>query len=97
MYKARLTWSLLLAVLFCAVAVSAQLSEESPTGVYLVWLDDTPMVRYGGELPGLEATSPRARGERKFNSRSAAAVARRISAILPRLVSRKFLWKPLSW
>ncbi|REJ76847.1 MAG: hypothetical protein DWQ30_16260 [Acidobacteria bacterium] len=52
-------------------------AQPSPTGVYLVWFGEPGLVHYEGGVDGLEATSPRARGERRFDARAAASVAYR--------------------
>ncbi len=45
--------------------------------VYLIRLREAPLAAYRGEIPGLEATNPGARGENKLDARSAASQAYR--------------------
>ncbi len=51
----------------------AVLSQEPQ--VYIVQLADTPVANYRGGIPGLAATHPATRGERKFNANSPASLA----------------------
>lgn len=70
-------------VLFCLIAFAAPLAAAAPPGkqsagavkrsgraTYIVQLAEPPLARYRGGVPGLPATNPRSRGERKLDSRS---------------------------
>ena len=43
--------------------------------LYLVFFEEEPLATYRGDLPGLEATSPQARGEAKLDAKSPASRA----------------------
>jgi uncharacterized repeat protein (TIGR01451 family) len=47
------------------------------SGIYLIRLRQPPLASYRGEIPGLEATNPGARGENKLNANSPASLAYR--------------------
>jgi subtilisin family serine protease len=49
-----------------------QAPSVEPT-IYLIRLADAPLAAYGGELAGLDATSPKVTGERKLDVNSAAS------------------------
>ena len=64
--------------------------DDSPTGahsntvweidqpeIYLIRLQGAPLAAYRGGLPGLEATNPGVRGERKLDANSPASIAYR--------------------
>ena len=76
-------WCRRLGVLFCLIAFAAPLAATAPPGkrsagavkrsgraAYIVQLVEPPLARYRGGVPGLQATNPRSRGERKLDSRS---------------------------
>lgn len=75
-------------------------SSPAAPEVYIVVLADPPLAAYAGELPGLAATSPRARDEPRLDTESPAAQAyhahlhtrqddalARVSAVLERAVA----------
>jgi subtilisin family serine protease len=76
-------WCRGLGVIFCLLASVAPASSAPPAGkqragavkrsgraAYIVQLAEPPLARYRGGVPGLPATNPRSRGERKLDSQS---------------------------
>ena len=45
------------------------------THVYIVVLEDTPLASYRGDIPGLTATNPQARGQNKLDAKAPESVA----------------------
>jgi subtilisin family serine protease len=50
-------------------------TTESPTGLWIVQLDEAPVATYAGGVPGLAATSPEVTGERRLDVAAPASVA----------------------
>ena len=87
LYKMKLAASVsLMSMLVSMPALSSQqfsLSGEQPTavvelagvtdGMYIVRLSDQPIATYDGGVAGLQATSARANGKKKLNTKSKAA------------------------
>ncbi len=74
-------WFRGLGVVFCFLASAVPAVSAAPPGklpavkrsgraAYIVQLVEPPLARYRGGAPGLQATNPHARGERKLDSRS---------------------------
>jgi hypothetical protein len=57
--------------------VPIRAAEEGPAGeaVYIVTFEEAPLSTYDGELPGLQATNPQVRGERRLDPLSDASRA----------------------
>jgi hypothetical protein len=49
--------------------------EESPTGLWVVQLEDAPLATYTGGVPGLAATSPRVTGDARLDADAPASLA----------------------
>ena len=59
-----------------SIPVAAKRTREiDQPQIYLIRLQEPPLASYRGEIPGLEATNPGARGERKLNPNSPASIA----------------------
>ena len=55
-------------------AASGQEWEGPPGNLWVVSFEEAPLATYAGGVPGLEATNPAVRGERKLNSRTQASI-----------------------
>src|SRR3954463_495392 len=72
-YARRAAWMAALVTLAVVPAAHA----AAPTHTYIVQLKAAPLASYTGGARGLRATSPRATGQRKLNTRTVAALAYR--------------------